>query len=438
MARSTRSSQVRATSRQPKRTRRPPDDRSCRWVFTINMPTDGTVDDLRKLKPKYLDDTMRYMVFQMERGEEMQRPHYQGYVHFFHKKSMLQVKDILCCNTAHIERAMGTFAHCRAYCTKEAGRMEGPWEFGNALHQGKRVDIEVVKQHLNGGGSLEWVRENYYALWLRNRKSLEQHHDSLLKQRDWKTRVIVVYGPAGSGKTKWVSQQVKGKEAYWKSANNRWFNGYERHELVVFDDFSGRWMEYELLKRIMDRYPCPVEPKNRMVHFVARKLYITTNIHPNRWYPKVYDARPGSYREILRRIDELYYKAAPSAPLSCEKNLITEVEPKINMDIVDRSKEYDEDGNYVGNGMEHDGRPLADLVRPRSVPTETSRTTDPMLADALATVDRLDEDHFHVDIGDQWQETGYVTGRNASVPEHTPAPIPPTMVKDFVTRNFNK
>lgn len=403
MARTQRPAQV-STQPTPKRTKsvRGAKPRYKAWCFTLNQPKrvggrDGTIDDLRAMKPKFNEEVMRYLVFQMEQGEGTSHPHYQGYVIFKTRQMYIRVKSSLH-QSVHVEHAKGTFNQNYTYCTKEQGRIEGPWEFGEPDERGKRNDLLTIKKHLDEGGSLEWVRDNYYKQWLKMRLSLTAHHDSLLKARDWKTRVIVIYGPAGTGKTKWVHERLKGKEVYWKPSGNKWFNGYDRHEYVVFDDYRGSWMEYTLLKSIMDRYPCTVEPKNRAVQFVAKELYITTNIHPRNWFSKYYDDHPGAYKEIFRRIDELYFKGDVSTPLVMEKNVRQAEPPVINMNIDDQTDRYDMDGERV---VSRDTRSACVGTRPRPIDRPPAEVPGPTLTEGNLILDEvlapspLDEEHFH-------------------------------------------
>ncbi len=94
--------------------------RSRSWCFTINNP-----DSMEK--PMFLP-TMKYLVFQLERGENG-TIHYQGYVYFKSVRTMRAAKALISVR-AHMEAANGSPASNKVYCTKPEGRMSGPWEFG--------------------------------------------------------------------------------------------------------------------------------------------------------------------------------------------------------------------------------------------------------------------------------------------------------------------
>lgn len=76
---------------------------------------------------------VRYLIYQQERGESSEgRIHIQGYVELLEKKGVTFVKQaILRHPTAHLERKRGSRDQARDYCRKEAGRVLGPFEFGN-------------------------------------------------------------------------------------------------------------------------------------------------------------------------------------------------------------------------------------------------------------------------------------------------------------------
>lgn len=101
--------------------------RSRGWCFTINNP--------RINHEAYLAYDCTYMVFQKERGEAGTE-HYQGYIYFRNARSLAGIKTDAIFATAHLEAARGTPAANHAYCTKEEGRIDGPWVKGDIPQQG--------------------------------------------------------------------------------------------------------------------------------------------------------------------------------------------------------------------------------------------------------------------------------------------------------------
>lgn len=108
------------------------------WCFTINNYTEN---ELLSCHDLILNDNVLFVVFQTETGESG-TPHVQGYLQLEKKKRLQQVKSLLS-QRSHVELARGTPDQNVKYCTKEEGRLTGPFEYG-AMSRGKgrRTDIK--------------------------------------------------------------------------------------------------------------------------------------------------------------------------------------------------------------------------------------------------------------------------------------------------------
>ena len=103
------------------------------WCFTENNPT-RTV-----LFPDGLPDGIKYIVYQLERGEAG-TPHLQGYIALARPQRMAWIKKITSKTAegvvftvferAHLLQAKGNAEQNKTYCTKAEGRIDGPWEIG--------------------------------------------------------------------------------------------------------------------------------------------------------------------------------------------------------------------------------------------------------------------------------------------------------------------
>lgn len=110
------------------------------WLFTLNNPREHETILLQSLVAD--DQSVSYLVYQLEEGEDTGTPHYQGYLQLTARKRLTQVK-LLLGPRANIRRADGTAEQNKKYCTKLATRKEGPWEFGEMTTKGKRNDISA-------------------------------------------------------------------------------------------------------------------------------------------------------------------------------------------------------------------------------------------------------------------------------------------------------
>lgn len=107
------------------------------WCFVLNNCGDE--------RTRFSSNKMKYLVYQLEAGEEKETPHLQGYVCFKNPVSLKTCKDYLGGERYHVDVARGTAAQNKEYCTKSNTRQEGPWEFGEIpADPGRRSPLFTV------------------------------------------------------------------------------------------------------------------------------------------------------------------------------------------------------------------------------------------------------------------------------------------------------
>lgn len=79
-----------------------------------------------------------------------------------------------------------------------------------------------------------------------------------------------------------------------------WFDGYDGHDCVLFDDFTGD-IKFCYFLQVIDRYLPRVPVKGGFTPWTPKRIYITSNIAPNLWYP---DTTPYQKEALLRRIHQ--------------------------------------------------------------------------------------------------------------------------------------
>lgn len=262
--------------------------RAKHWCFTLNNP------ETYPLATEEWGAT--YVVYQLETGNSGTL-HLQGYVEFAGRQRLNSLRVLL--PRAHWEKRLGPRENARAYCMKNEGRVEGPWEHGefSSQSQGKRTDLLTVKQMIDNGKSENEVANAQFEVWCRYYRAFREYKRLTCPNRNWKTTVHVLYGPTGTGKSKWACDTFP--EAYWKQRSN-WWDGYEGQEVVVLDEFYG-WLPFDVMLRLLDRYPLLVETKGGQVNFLAKTLIITTNQKPHQWY------KNGNWPALKRRVDSWHY-----------------------------------------------------------------------------------------------------------------------------------
>jgi hypothetical protein len=110
-------------------------------------------------------------------------------------------------------------------------------------------------------------------------------------------QVVVYWGPTGAGKSRRAWDEAT-LDAYPKDPRTKFWDGYRGQENVVIDEFRGG-IDIGHLLRWCDRYPVNVEIKGSAVTLKAKKIWITSNLSPNQWYP---DLDQETTQALLRRL----------------------------------------------------------------------------------------------------------------------------------------
>lgn len=263
------------------------------WCFTLNNPSEDEDLSFQWLTSPVPVD---YAIWQLERATTGTE-HFQGYVEFASRTSLSTLRTIL--PGAHWERRRGSRLQAKEYASKEDTRLAGPFEHGSfqADASGSRTDLLNIKELIKQGASDLDIAEEYFGQWVRYNRAFKEFRRIIQPNRNWITEVHVVYGPTGTGKSKWALEQDP--NAYWKQ-RSIWWDGYSGQETVVLDEFYG-WLPWDVLLRMCDRYPLMVETKGGQSNFLAKKIIITTNQKPHEWYKNI------NFEPFKRRVTAWHY-----------------------------------------------------------------------------------------------------------------------------------
>lgn len=255
--------------------------------------TDFDVSEQRKVW--WLEaEAFEYVVFQKEKCPDTEREHYQGFAKLKARTSFNKVKETVG-DDVHLEPARSV-KQAIAYCKKEDTRVDGPWERGDPPAMGKRSDLEVAAEMIGQKRSWREVAETLPGTFIRYHKGLKAYKRAVSdSRRQWKTRVHVFYGDAGTGKTR---KAYELSPLLYSKPDGPWFDGYDGQDAVLFDDFTGDLPLGQLLK-LLDRYPMQVPVKGDFVEWLPKDIYITSNLSPEEWYPM---ATEGQHRALRRRL----------------------------------------------------------------------------------------------------------------------------------------
>lgn len=231
-----------------------------------------------------------YLCGQLERGEQHDKTHFQGYVELEAHQRVTWLKRNLS-HTAHFEVRRGTQEEAIGYTQKEDTSIRGTWvEFGTPAqgNQGKRNDLLEVKALLDEGASIKDIAERHFGSWVRYEKSFIAYKRMIAKPRDsaQAVEVVIYYGPTGTGKSRRAREDYP--DNYDKPPCSQWFDGYAGEDAILFDEYRGSWMPFGLLLRLTDRHRCSAPIKGGHVEITSTKMIFTTNVHPRYWYKGEY------------------------------------------------------------------------------------------------------------------------------------------------------
>lgn len=261
--------------------------RSRTWCFTIN---NYTVEEeflcMFDLEP------ITYIVFGHEIGEEG-TPHLQGYFEVSYRVDLGVLKTWPGFARAHFEPRKGTQQQAVDYCKKA----DNDWfECGKlaTYRPGTRRDLDDARRL----AAEEGMRA--VAPWanLQQIRCAEKYLEYCEPKRDWKPTVVWLWGETGTGKSRMANAMYP--QAYCKADNSKWWNGYDGHEEVIWNDFRDNQVEFNYLLNLLDRYECRVECKGGMRQFRPKTIVITCNQPPEAMYRGISHERKD---QLMRRID---------------------------------------------------------------------------------------------------------------------------------------
>lgn len=265
--------------------------RSRAYCFTINNYTD---DDLAQLHQAA--DEAQYVIVGKEVGENGTH-HLQGYIYYKDAKTFTSVKKKL--TRAHIEVSKGSPEDNKRYCSKQEVYLEK----GTLPKQGARTDIEKVVVDLKDGANMRCIVDK--ARSMQSIKMAEvwlKYHE---EPRTWKPEVRWYHGSTGSGKTKAAREWLQ-DDVYTVMDSIKWWEGYDKHENVLIDDFRKDFCKFHQLLKLLDRYEYKVETKGGSRQLLAKKIAITAPYPPE----DIYDTRE-DVNQLVRRIDQVILIGEP-------------------------------------------------------------------------------------------------------------------------------
>lgn len=291
------------------------------FVFTHNNFIDKDLEFWNNYK-------CRYIIYGKEIAPTTGTPHLQGYVELHKRVRFSTLKDTLP-QGVHIEPRRGTQSQAIEYCKKSGDYVE----VGEPRRQGRRKDYDMARYMVENKMSVQDAMSELEEFTLGTLTAYEKLQKYITSGGDRdKPSVTWIYGPGGSGKTKRAYELAAGATVYKVDLLEKgWFDGYDRHETVIIDDFCCNKDDEQLFKTVLaitDRYPLRVNIKGSTVWFTPKQIIFTSQQAPwEIWTPdnpvKHVDKKLGpeyynrgvKLRQIMRRINRVEYFETPSDQL---------------------------------------------------------------------------------------------------------------------------
>lgn len=242
------------------------------YCFTVNNWTDEERTVIQGFDCKYL-------VYGEEVGENG-TPHLQGYIELHTQKSLDVMKKKFNAR-AHYERRRGTAKEAADYCKKDGVI----FEVGTISAQGERKDLQVLKQDIVDGKSVDAICMECPITFHMYGRTLERIESivSASRRRTEMTEGIWYFGGTGAGKSHMAFEEC-GPDTYIVPNDKGWWDGYTGQANVIFNDFRGGIPYNEMLK-LVDKWPETVPRRGKApMPFTSARVYVTSSLPPNEVY----------------------------------------------------------------------------------------------------------------------------------------------------------
>lgn len=275
---------------------RPSRVRLRRFCFTLN----NWSDDEYKSITEY---PCSWMIVGKEVGKEG-TPHLQGACVLGKQIDFNTLKRHPGFKRCHIETMKGSVEDNINYCSKEDS---SPFVAGTPPKPGKRNDIDNLVDLMREGKTVvDLIRDDQLSISpiIRYPKGFSLVSNTLHRpKRTGPPTVIWVYGSTGTYKTRCVCEFADALGEYWISAGDlRWFDGYTGQPTVIFDDLRTRHAKFDVLLRLLDRYPFRVEFKGGFTDWIPKLILVTAPKSPRDMWNLRTDE---DIRQLERRITKV-------------------------------------------------------------------------------------------------------------------------------------
>lgn len=156
--------------------------------------------------------------------------------------------------------------------------------------QGHRTDHDEVASLILDGATVKDVWRENPGYFMKYHSAVSKAVSMEVKPRNSDhLKIYILYGASGTGKSVHARRLCESlrTDAYWTSYSEGrgviWWDGYDRQEVVVLDEFRGQ-VPLLYLNRLLDYGPFRAQLKGGTVEVVASTFIVCSNYLPCHWY----------------------------------------------------------------------------------------------------------------------------------------------------------
>lgn len=280
------------------------DSQSRRWMITLPAA---------EYAKEQVEEGLRAYAYlgQLEAGGKTDYQHWQLYVHHSSPVRFSTLKRRF--PKGHFEIARGTPAECVAYVSKvdtalgvqvqngEIDVEETPRGQLGTLAKARELIVDEGKSRFDVYEELGTGFANSRALMEMEALAVHKKRRELAAIGGQEREVIVLCGPPGSGKTRWVYEQYAG-DLFSVGGYLHPFDEYAGERVLVLDEFNGQ-IEFELLLKLLDRYPVHLPARYSNKFALYETVVIISNLRLDQMYRDIQRNHPLQWNALMRRID---------------------------------------------------------------------------------------------------------------------------------------
>lgn len=256
--------------------------------------------DIERWEEIIKNDNLEFYKYQIEKTQNG-REHVQAYIRYKNARVWPKKKY----PGGHIEPikydAAATF-----YVGKEKTRVRGPYQGGREPKQGERTDLEdIARAIVDGSETIDSIRVRHpglYVRYFRGLRKLEEEIHPKWREEGTKPYITYIWGDTGVGKTRSI-KEAHGENCCYIKDGTQWWDNYQNEEVIIVDDFDGRWPFRDLL-RFLDFGKYQGQYKGGYHWINSKYIYFTTDTAPGyineEWSTIMYD-------QFIRRLDRVIH-----------------------------------------------------------------------------------------------------------------------------------